>query len=41
MPRLHHALDGLQLRRWLAVKEPVVRADGDGLTFTLSECGVA
>jgi len=41
MPRLHYALDELQLRRWLAAKEPIVRADGDGLTFTLSEFGTA
>jgi len=41
MPRLHHALDELQLGRWLAAKEPIVRADGDGLTFTLSEFGTA
>lgn len=41
MPRLHHALDDLQLRRWIAAKEPISRADGDGLTFTLSEFGTA
>jgi site-specific recombinase XerD len=41
MPRHHHALDDLQLRRWLAAKEPLSRADGDGLTFTLSEFGTA
>lgn len=41
MPRLHHALDDLQLRRWIAAKEPLSRADGDGLTFTLSEFGTA
>lgn len=41
MPRLHHALDDMQLRRWMAAKEPVTRADGDGLTFTLSEFGTA
>ncbi|PVX61210.1 tyrosine-type recombinase/integrase [Paraburkholderia unamae] len=41
MPRLYHALDDLQLRRWLAAKEPISRADGDGLTFTLSEFGTA
>lgn len=41
MPRLHHALDDLQLRRWVAAKEPLSRADGDGLTFTLSEFGTA
>jgi site-specific recombinase XerC len=41
MPRLHHALDDMQLRRWVAAKEPLSRADGDGLTFTLSEFGTA
>ncbi|WP_234775151.1 tyrosine-type recombinase/integrase [Paraburkholderia tropica] len=41
MPRYHHALDDMQLRRWLAAKEPLSRADGDGLTFTLSEFGTA
>jgi integrase len=41
MPRLHHALDDMQLRRWIAAKEPITRADGDGLTFTLSEFGTA
>ena len=41
MSRLHHALDDLQLRRWLAAKEPIARSDGDGLTFTVSEFGTA
>lgn len=41
MPGSHVALDDLQLRRWLAAKEPIVRANGDGLTFTLSEFGTA
>lgn len=41
MSRHHHALDDMQLRRWLAAKEPLSRADGDGLTFTLSEFGTA
>lgn len=41
MPRLHHALDELQLRRWLAAGDPVARADGDGLTFTLSDTRTA
>ncbi|HEX2655594.1 MAG TPA: integrase arm-type DNA-binding domain-containing protein [Xanthobacteraceae bacterium] len=41
MPRLHHALDDMQLRRWVVAKEPITRADGDGLTFTLSEFGTA
>ncbi|MFP3799424.1 tyrosine-type recombinase/integrase [Paraburkholderia sp. SIMBA_027] len=41
MARLHHALDDLQLRRWMAQGEPIARSDGDGLTFTLSEFGIA
>ncbi|WP_321878502.1 tyrosine-type recombinase/integrase [Paraburkholderia bannensis] len=41
MARLHHALDDLQLRRWLSQGEPLARSDGDGLTFTLSDFGVA
>lgn len=41
MSRHHHALDDLQLRRWVAAKEPLSRSDGDGLTFTLSEFGTA
>ncbi|MEX3967248.1 tyrosine-type recombinase/integrase [Paraburkholderia sp. EG286B] len=41
MPRLHHALDDLQLRRWVALGEPVAKSDGDGLTFTLSDFGSA
>lgn len=41
MPRLHRALADMQIRRWMAAKEPVTRADGDGLTFTLSEFGTA
>lgn len=41
MSRHHHVLDDLQLRRWVAAKEPLSRSDGDGLTFTLSEFGMA
>lgn len=41
MSHRHHALDDLQLRRWVAAKEPLSRSDGDGLTFTLSEFGTA
>ncbi|WP_321896072.1 tyrosine-type recombinase/integrase [Paraburkholderia heleia] len=41
MPRLHHALDDLQLRRWVAQGEPVAKSDGDGLTFTLSDTRAA
>jgi integrase len=41
MARKHHALDELQLRRWVAAGEPVARADGGGLTFTLSDTRMA
>lgn len=41
MARKHHTLDELQLRRWLAAGDPIARADGDGLTFTLSGSGTA
>ena len=41
MARKHHALDELQLRRWVAAGEPVAKADGDGLTFTLSDTRAA
>lgn len=41
MPRLHHALDDVQIRHWIAKGEPVAKADGDGLTFTLSGSGTA
>jgi hypothetical protein len=41
MSRHHHELDDLQLRRWVAAKEPLSRSDGSGLTFTLSEFGTA
>lgn len=38
---LNNALTDIQLRRLLALKEPVVKADGQGLTFTLSKAGTA
>lgn len=41
MPRIHHALDDVQIRHWIAQKKPVAKADGDGLTFTLSANGTA
>ncbi|WP_244438835.1 Arm DNA-binding domain-containing protein [Paraburkholderia dilworthii] len=41
MPRLHHALDDVQIRHWIAHKKPVAKADGDGLTFALSQNGTA
>jgi integrase len=41
MPRIHHALDDIQIRHWVAKGEQVAKADGDGLTFTLSANGTA
>lgn len=41
MARKHHALDEPLLRRWIAAGEPVARADGEGLTFTLSDTRAA
>lgn len=41
MARVHHALDELQLRRWVALGDPVAKSDGDGLTFTLSDTRAA
>jgi hypothetical protein len=38
---LYHALDDVQIRHWIAQKKPVAKADGDGLTFTLSANGTA
>lgn len=41
MPRIFHALDDVQIRHWVTKGEPVAKADGDGLTFTLSAAGTA
>ena len=41
MAKLSHLLSDLQIRRWIAKGEAVARADGDGLTFTLSAKGTA
>jgi integrase len=38
---LINALSDVQLRAWVKQKEPVVKADGQGLTFTLSKAGTA
>lgn len=38
---LHNELTDIQLRRWTAQKQPIVKADGNGLTFTLSKAGTA
>ncbi len=34
-------LNDVDLRKWLRAGEPVAKADGDGLTFSLSPKGVA
>jgi hypothetical protein len=34
-------LTDLQLRHWIKAGQPLAKADGDGLTFTLSAAGVA
>ena len=34
-------LTDLQLRHWIKAGKPLAKADGDGLTFTLSAAGVA
>jgi hypothetical protein len=34
--RRYHTLDEEQIRHWIAQKKPVAKANGDGLTFTLS-----
>ncbi|SPR99318.1 tyrosine-type recombinase/integrase [Cupriavidus taiwanensis] len=41
MPREIHILSDIQLRKWLRAGEPLAKSDGDGLTFTLSENGMA
>jgi hypothetical protein len=41
MRRLFYALGDAQLRRWMAAGRPLARADGGGLTFTLSANGTA
>lgn len=41
MPRNIHILSDVQLRKWLRAGVPLAKADGDGLTFTLSENGLA
>ncbi|QTP33696.1 Prophage integrase IntA [Burkholderia glumae] len=34
-------LTDLQLRKWVAARQPLAKSDGDGLTFTLSAAGAA
>lgn len=41
MPKQTHLLDDIQIKRWIAKREPVAKSDGDGLTFTLSAAGTA
>jgi integrase len=41
MPREIDKLSDQQIRRWVKAAEPVAKADGGGLTFTLSSAGTA
>lgn len=41
MARKAERLDDVQLRHWVRAGEPVAKADGKGLTFTLSRSGCA
>jgi len=41
MAKLTHLLDDVQIKHWIAKREPVAKSDGDGLTFTLSKGGTA
>ena len=41
MARDKGLLSDLQLRHWIKAGKPLAKADGDGLTFTLSAAGVA
>lgn len=41
MARTIHVLNDVQLRQWVRAAEPLAKADGDGLTFTLSVKGLA
>jgi integrase len=39
--RILNQLSDIQIRRWVAIGEPVAKSDGGGLTFTLSKAGTA
>ena len=41
MARDKGRLSDLQLRHWIKAGTPLAKADGNGLTFTLSTAGVA
>lgn len=41
MAKITHRLTDIQIKNWIAKGEPVAKADGDGLTFTLSRAGTA
>jgi len=41
LAKLSHLLDDIQIRHWVAKRDPVAKSDGDGLTFTLSSAGTA
>lgn len=38
---MSNLLDDVQIKHWVAKREPVAKSDGDGLTFTLSKAGTA
>ena len=41
MGKVIEKLSDVQIRRWIKAGAPVAKADGDGLTFTLSTGGTA
>lgn len=41
MAKISNLLDDIQIKHWIAKKEPVAKSDGEGLTFTLSKAGTA
>lgn len=41
MGKLVEKLSDIQIRKWIKAGKPVAKADGDGLTFTLSSAGTA
>lgn len=41
MAKLSNLLDDVQIKHWIAKREPIAKSDGDGLTFTLSKAGTA
>ena len=41
MAKQVHTFTDIQLKRWMQLKEPLAKSDGNGLTFTLSKAGTA